>query len=198
MSGSKILRCPQKRRRFAELALESVADRVTRFNFDEAAPWTWELRDVAFDLREGAMAKIFLLVLVLISFETAAHADDVKTIPARLDCKAIATGSKPGAFTDKISFVYSKGILKASRGGRDTFRGTIDPLGKIDLDGKWKFDNDSSEWEYSFSGQLVRDGATMLRGGLKLIGSPVGERRCTILFELPGSELLKRFSPQTN
>ncbi len=144
------------------------------------------------------MGKIFLLVLVLVSVEMAAYADENKTIPARLDCKAVATGSKPGAFTDRISFVYSKGILKASRVGRDAFVGTIDPLGKIDLIGKWKFDNDSSAWEYSFSGQLVRDGATMLRGGLKVVGSPTEERRCTILFELPGSELLKRFSPQTN
>lgn len=144
------------------------------------------------------MDKIFLLALVLISVATTLRADDIKTIPARLDCKAVTTGSKPGAFTDRISFVYSKGVLKASRGGRDTFTGTMDALGKINLDGKWKFDNDSSEWEYRFSGQLDRDGATMLRGGLKVVGAPVGERHCTILFELPGPELLKRFSPQAN
>jgi hypothetical protein len=144
------------------------------------------------------MDRRLILGLICICPTMTALADDIKTIPARLDCKAVAAGSKPQAFTDRISFVYARGILKASRGGFDTFVGAIDALGKIDLVGKWKFDSDSSEWEYSFSGQLARDGATMLRGGLKAIGSPAGERRCTILFELPGPELLKRFSPQTN
>jgi hypothetical protein len=146
------------------------------------------------------MDKIFGLALVLILVTTTVRADDIKTIPARLDCKADAKSSKPAPFTDRISFVYSKGILKAGRGGHDTFTGTMDALGKIDLDGKWKFDNDTSEWEYHFSGQLVRDGVTALLGGLKVTGGPgqVGNRYCTILFSLPAPELLKRFSPQAN
>jgi hypothetical protein len=154
---------------------------------------------VDFARREKAMRKIILLASVFIfNVGTILHADEINTIPARLDCKAVKAGSKQSAFTDKISFTYSKGILKVSRGGHDTFVGTIDALGKIDLNGKWKFENDLSEWEYRFTGQLARDGATMLRGGLKVIGGQLGERRCTILFELPGPELLKRFSPQAN
>lgn len=144
------------------------------------------------------MGKTFLLVLILISVADTLRAEDLKTIPARLDCKAVKTNSQLGAFTDRISFVYSKGILKASRGGLDAFTGTMDALGKVDLEGKWKFESDSSEWQYHFSGQLVRSGVTVLRGGLKVAGAQTGERHCTILFELPAAELLKRLSPQTN
>jgi hypothetical protein len=142
------------------------------------------------------MGKIVFVILALISIPDTARAEDIKSIPARLDCRALKSDSKSAAFTDRISFAYSRGMFKAGRSGLDAFTGSMDALGKIDLDGKWKFANDATEWEYHFSGQLVRTGVTVLRGGLKIVGDRQGERHCTILFELPANDLLKRLSPE--
>jgi hypothetical protein len=122
---------------------------------------------------------------------------DTRAIPARLDCGALSSSpQKNGPLTAPMTISFAKGSLTAERPlisspGKEKFEGRIDPLGRIEITGKYE---DRQAWVYKLRGQLSDSKPTILKGDLEVIAGAVGHRSCTITFLPKPQEIMPAFS----
>lgn len=149
------------------------------------------------------MTRLRLSLLVAASlFQTSlalaqSSDDNTRTIPAELRCGALS--SRPherGPFVGQINLSFAKGVLTGERTvtsfpGKESFHGTIDPIGRIKLSGDY---SDRGAWSYKFVGQLSDKQPTVLDGGLEVTDGMVGHRHCTLALLPKPSELMELFS----
>lgn len=148
-----------------------------------------------------ALPKSLLALIVLpatgLTVAIAQTGQGARTIPARLDCGALSPSSKTGgSFTAPLTFTLDKGALTAEREpisvpGKEDYRGTVDPLGRIKLSGSY---SGRGAWQYRFVGQLSDKKSTVLVGELEVTNGAVGKRDCTITLLPKPDELLALFS----
>jgi hypothetical protein len=142
---------------------------------------------------------IYLASALLLSASAAFGQDteSARTIPSRLDCSPLSSDMKKnGSFTAPITIAYSKGALSAERPlisgtGTETFKGGIDPLGRIEMIGKYE---NRQAWLYKFKGQLSDKQPTILKGRVDITAGAAGHRDCTITFLAKPEDLMAAFS----
>jgi hypothetical protein len=125
--------------------------------------------------------------------------DNTRTIPTELRCGALSSQpNKRGPFVAQINLSFAKGALSGERKlisfpGKETFHGTIDPIGRIKLSGDY---SDRGAWTYTFVGQLSDKKSTVLNGGLEVTNGMAGYRRCTLALLPKPSDLMELFSAE--
>jgi hypothetical protein len=122
-------------------------------------------------------------------------------IPTALICGPFS-GNPPRtpAFADKFTLDFSNGVFSGVRPARvrkgsETFKGNIDPSGKIKISGVGHYEDRSSEWTSEFAGQVQEKAPTILQGTVRVKGAAAGVNKCSIGFLLPAADLKKAFSP---
>jgi hypothetical protein len=149
----------------------------------------------------------FRLVFLLLTaafltkeYSLAQTADQVK-IPAALICGPF-TGNPPRtpAFADKFIFDFSNGNLTSVRPtrvqkGSETYKGSVDSAGKIQISGVGNFENHSSEWTSEYTGQLQEKAPTVLQGTMRIKDKAVRVHKCTIGFLMAPADLTKALLP---
>lgn len=145
----------------------------------------------------------FALPAALALFVSCAQAqepdDASRTIPAELRCGPLS--SRPhqrGPFVAQINLSFANGSLFGERAlvsfpGKETFHGTVDPIGRIKLSGDY---SEHGGWTYRFVGQLSAKQPTILEGGLEVTNGLAGRRHCTLALLPKPSELMELFSAQ--
>jgi hypothetical protein len=123
-------------------------------------------------------------------------------IPTALICGPFS-GNPPRtpAFADKFTLEFSNGAFSGVRPalrkkGSETYKGSIDPSGKIKISGVGHFEDRSSQWTSEFAGQFQEKAPTILQGAVRLTGVSAGARKCSIGFLLPPADLAKALSPK--
>jgi hypothetical protein len=144
-------------------------------------------------------ARLGLTAILLTTAATASGqtSESVRTIPSRLDCNALSSNpAKNGSFTAPMAIAFSKGALTAERPlisgtGKEKFDGQIDPLGRIEMTGKYE---DRQAWIYKFKGQLSDKQPTILKGRVDITAGAAGHRDCTITFLAKPEDVMAAFS----
>jgi hypothetical protein len=140
------------------------------------------------------------LVSALLFSASAALGQDSEhapTIPSRLDCGALSSSpTKNVSFTAPMTIAFSRGALTAERPlisgtGTENFKGRIDPLGRIEMTGKYE---DKQAWTYKLKGQLSDKQPTILKGRVDITAGAAGHRDCTITFLPKPEDLMAAFS----
>jgi hypothetical protein len=123
-------------------------------------------------------------------------------IPTALICGPFS-GNPPRtpAFADKFTLEFSNGTFSGVRSakvrkGSETFKGSIDALGKIKISGVGHYDDRSSQWISEFAGQLQEKAPTVLQGTVRVKGLAAGVNKCSIGFLLSPADLMKALSPK--
>jgi hypothetical protein len=148
----------------------------------------------------------FILLLLVSAFlmeeySLAQTANPLK-IPAALICGPFSgTPPRTPAFADKFTLNFSNGALSGVRPtrvrkGSETYKGSVDPSGKIKISGVGHFDDRSSEWTSEYAGQLQEKAPTVLQGSMRIKGVGAGAHKCTVGFLMAPADLLKAFSPK--
>jgi hypothetical protein len=144
---------------------------------------------------------LFLMAAFLASEHSFAQTAGPLRIPTALICGPFS-GNPPRtpAFADKFTLDFSNGIFSGVRPakvrkGSETFKGSIDPSGKIKISGVGHYDDRSSEWTSEFIGQVQEKAPTILQGTVRVKGLAAGVNKCSIGFLLPAADLKKAFSP---
>jgi len=113
------------------------------------------------------------------------------------------TGNPPApAFADKFTLEFSKGALTGDRAtrvqkGKETYKGSVDPAGKIKITGSGRFEDRSREWSSEFAGKLQDKKPTILNGSMRVKDAKAGPyvNKCSIAFLLPPADLAKALLP---
>jgi hypothetical protein len=131
------------------------------------------------------MTKESLLVatLLLVASPASAH-----SINAKLTCGA-HTGDAQSlrAFEAVVPFEVSAGRLEGKRtmtergGGEESFTGTINAQGEIQLSGQGSYKSGAA-WVYELSGTRRKNGETVLSGEFTSTAGLVGVRLCKLRF----------------
>jgi hypothetical protein len=95
-----------------------------------------------------------------------------------------------------MTIAFSKGALTADRPlisgkGTEKFEGGIDPLGRIEMTGKYE---NRHAWIYRFKGQLSDKQPTILKGRVDITAGAAGHRDCTITFLGRSEDVMAAFS----
>jgi hypothetical protein len=150
----------------------------------------------------GFRLALFFLVSVCLTVEysLAQPASPLK-IPTALICGPFS-GNPPRtpAFADKFTLEFSNGVFSGvrparARKGSETFKGSVDPSGRIKISGVGHYEDRSSEWASEFAGQVQEKAPTILQGTVRVKGLAAGVNKCSIGFLLPAADLKKAFSP---
>jgi hypothetical protein len=150
----------------------------------------------------GVRAILLLLVSACVTadYSLAQTANSVK-IPTALICGPFS-GNPPRtpSLADKFTFNFSNGAFTGVRPTRvqkgiETYKGSIDPLGKIKISGVGHYDDHSSVWTSEYAGQLQEKAPTILQGNMRIKSATGGVYKCTLGFLLPPADLAKVFSP---
>jgi hypothetical protein len=144
-------------------------------------------------------ATVYILGLAMFAPAAFAQSADqsARIIPSRLDCSALSSSpEKNGPFTAPLMISFAKGTLTADRplisgAGKEKFEGRIDPLGRIEMTGRY---DDRQAWAYKLKGQLSDTKLTVLKGDLEVTAGAIGHRSCTITFLLKPPETMAAFS----
>lgn len=147
-----------------------------------------------------------LILLLLVSaflmeeYSFAQTASPLK-IPTALICGPF-TGNPPQTptFADKFTLDFSNGAFSGVRPtrlqkGSETYKGSIDPEGKIKISGIGHFDDRSSQWASEYTGQVQDKAPTILLGSMRIKTPTAVVRKCSIGFLLPAADLKKAFLP---
>jgi hypothetical protein len=147
------------------------------------------------------LASFFLVSACLLAEYSFAQTVASLKIPTALICGPF-TGNPPRtpAFADKFTLEFSNGAFSGVRPalrkkGSETYKGSIDPSGKIKISGVGHFEDRSSQWTSEFAGQLQEKAPTVLQGTVRLKAPATGTNKCTIGFLLPPADLAKALSP---
>jgi hypothetical protein len=123
-------------------------------------------------------------------------------IPTALICGPFS-GNPPRtpAFADKFALDFLNGAFSGVRPtrvqkGSETYKGSIDPAGKIKISGVGHYEDRSSEWTSEYAGQLQEKAPTVLQGSMRIKGAAARVHKCTIGFLLPPADLMKALSPK--
>ena len=148
-----------------------------------------------------------LILLLLMSaclmaeYSFAQTASPLK-IPTALICGPFS-GNPPRtpAFADKFALDFSNGVFSGVRPARvqkgsETYKGSIDPAGKIKISGVGHYEDHSSEWISKYAGQLQEKAPTVLQGTMRIKGAAPRTHKCTVGFLLPPADLTKILSPK--
>jgi hypothetical protein len=128
--------------------------------------------------------------------ETAAP----QKIPMAVACWQVSKeGKRVPTFADKFSLNFLNGTLTGVRPtrvkkGSESYKGSVDPEGKIKVSGRGHFDDRTYEWTSEYAGQLQEKGPTNLQGTLRFSGSAPAVHKCAIAFLLPPADLAKILS----
>jgi hypothetical protein len=141
---------------------------------------------------------LFLTALLLSAPVAFAQTpENARTIPSRLDCGALTSSpTKNGPFTAPMTIAFLKGALTANRplisgNGTEKFDGGIDPLGRIEMTGKYE---DRQSWVYKLKGQLSDKHVTVLKGRVDITAGAQGHRDCTLTFLVSPEDAMAAFS----
>jgi hypothetical protein len=141
---------------------------------------------------------LFMSACLMAEYSFAQPAAPVK-IPTALICGPFS-GQTP-AFADKFTLDFSNGTLTGVRPakvqkGSETYKGSIDPSGKIKISGVGHYEDRSSVWTSEYAGQLQEKGPTVLQGSMRIKGAVTHVHKCTVGFLMPPADLMKAFSPK--
>jgi hypothetical protein len=156
---------------------------------------------VKFFVPGSRLVAFFLVPAFLLAEYSFAQTAGPLKIPTALICGPFS-GNPPRtpAFADKFTLEFSNGAFSGVRPARrqkgsETYKGSIDPSGKIKISGVGHFEDRSSQWASEFAGQFQEKAPTILQGTVRLTGVSAGARKCSIGFLLPAADLKKAFSP---
>jgi hypothetical protein len=143
---------------------------------------------------------ILMSACLMAEYSFAQPATPLK-IPTALICGPF-TGNPPRtpAFADKFTLDFSNGAFSGVRPARiqkgsETYKGSIDPMGKIKISGVGHFDDRSSQWTSEYAGQVQEKAPTVLQGTMRVKTPTAVVHKCSIGFLLPAADLKKAFSP---
>jgi hypothetical protein len=146
-----------------------------------------------------------ILLLLMSAFLMGKYSFAQTASPPKISAALICgpfSGNPPQtpAFADKIAFDFSNDALTGVRQtrvqkGSETYKGNVDPSGKIKISGAGQFENRSSQWSSEYLGQLQEKRPTVLQGTLRVKGALAGIHRCMITFLLAPADLKKALSP---
>ena len=145
-------------------------------------------------MRSFALTALLMLASASPSF---GQNDQGKNVQTRLDCGPLTSSpNRNGPFTAPLTIAVLRGSLSAERplisgDGKETFTGRIDPLGRIELIGKYE---GRQSWIYRFRGQLNDQKPTVLKGGVEVTAGAAGARNCLITFIDKPADLMAAFS----
>ena len=146
-------------------------------------------------------ARVLLPVLILASLPKLAPAETLtpQKIPVALTCWVLSEDKdkkRIPTFADKFAVDFSNGALSGERPtrvqkGRETYKGSVEPAGKIKLSGKGHYDDRSSDWTSEYAGQLQEKGPTNLFGTMRVGGKTPAVHKCAITFLAAPLDLAK-------